>query len=309
MPMMAEPRQESEKLLLFRSLNSRMTLTSKDMSTYINLEKGFEGEKRFDVMLEEKVPGDFLILPDLLYDDKGSKFQIDTFLISRFRNYLFEIKNSEGDYYYEKGKWYHNSGEEISDPLSQLQRTQRLLSRQLKEHGYNIPLEAFVIFVNPEFNLLQAPRDSPIILPAQLNRFLKSLNIGSYKLNQQQRQLSANMLSWRTHISPYQFLPSYTYDEVGKGLACGRCHTLMTDQTQTPSKILTCHRCDDTEPVTSAVLRTIDEFVLLFPDIKMTTHAVYEWCGGVVSKLTIWKILSTYYKAVGHGKSCYYIKK
>lgn len=305
LPMMAERRNESEKLKLFRSLNNRMTLSPKERNNYLNMEKGLEGEKKFDAILEKQLESDFLILPDLLYDYNTSIFQIDTFVISRLKHFLFEIKNSEGDFFIDKGKWYHISGEEIADPLSQLKRSKMLLSRLFKEHGYNIPFEAFVIFVNPDFSLLQAPIDSPIILPGQINHFLKNMNLGPHKLTQQQQQLSAKMLSWRTYAPPYKYVPHYTYDGVRKGIACEICHTFYN---ASHSKMFNCHNCRHLESVTSAVLRTIDEFVLMYPELEITTNGVYEWCGGVVSKKGIRNILLRYFRLIGHASSSHYVK-
>lgn len=46
--MLLKSRKESEELLVFRSLYSRMRLSEKVMNHWINLEKGFAGEVLFD---------------------------------------------------------------------------------------------------------------------------------------------------------------------------------------------------------------------------------------------------------------------
>lgn len=58
-------RQESEELLILRSLNSRMELSDKMKQHYTNLEKGFEGELRFDDLLKD-LREERLIISDLL---------------------------------------------------------------------------------------------------------------------------------------------------------------------------------------------------------------------------------------------------
>lgn len=42
-------RIESEELKLLRSLHIRMNLVDQDFKNYMNIEKGFEGEKKYDI--------------------------------------------------------------------------------------------------------------------------------------------------------------------------------------------------------------------------------------------------------------------
>jgi hypothetical protein len=58
-------RIESEELKLFRSLNNRMVLLSKEKKIYLYLEKGYKGEVIFDQLTERLDPKKFLILNDL----------------------------------------------------------------------------------------------------------------------------------------------------------------------------------------------------------------------------------------------------
>ena len=93
-------RSESAELLILRSLNSRMNLPAKDKQHYFNLQKGFEGEIQFD-SVTAKLQLECYILNDLLLKQNNTTFQIDTLIILSETIYLFEVKNYEGDYYYE----------------------------------------------------------------------------------------------------------------------------------------------------------------------------------------------------------------
>jgi hypothetical protein len=53
--MIIKPRSESLELIIFRILNQRMSLSPEQKNYYDNLEKGFEGEKQFDLFLEENL--------------------------------------------------------------------------------------------------------------------------------------------------------------------------------------------------------------------------------------------------------------
>ena len=125
--MIIKPCTASKELLLFRSLNARLELSQKDKQHYIKLEKGFEGEKNFNLLLDE-YPSNCLILNDLLLEKNTTLFQIDTLMIAPKKIYHFEIKNFEGDYYIENDQWYSaHTKTDIVSPLSQLERSRSLL--------------------------------------------------------------------------------------------------------------------------------------------------------------------------------------
>lgn len=67
-------RSESKELRMLRSLNLRMKLNSKDSSYYSYLEKGFEGEKRFDQILGQHLSKDWLAVNDLFHDYRHKRF-------------------------------------------------------------------------------------------------------------------------------------------------------------------------------------------------------------------------------------------
>jgi len=150
--MIIKPCTESKEYKLFRSLITRMDLSQKDKQYYLILEKGFEGEKNFNLLLEN-YPSDCLILNDLLLERNSTLFQIDTLIISQKKIYHFEVKNYESDYFIEKDVWYTTSGSEVLNPVNQLERSKSLLRKVLHDLGSNLPLESYLIFINPDFTL------------------------------------------------------------------------------------------------------------------------------------------------------------
>ena len=141
-------RTESAELLILKSLNTRMNLSEKDKQHYFNLKKGYKGEILFD-SLTEKLHCECFILNDLLLNLNNSTFQIDSLIISSETIYLFEVKNYEGDYYYESDRLYKKPKFEISNPLSQLSRSESLLRQLLQNLGFNIPIRCFSRFYQP----------------------------------------------------------------------------------------------------------------------------------------------------------------
>jgi hypothetical protein len=70
---------------------------------------------------------------------------------------------------------------------------------------------------------------------------------------------------------------------------------------------IVCHKCGVVEELDAAVLRCVEEYVFLFPERRITTESIYEWCGGVVSKKVIRSILMKYFKLVKHGRYSFYV--
>lgn len=298
-----KPRYESDELKIMRSLNIRSNLSSKELTHFINLEKGFIGEQLFDTYLEGF--SNCLILNDLLFERNGSVFQIDSLLLSKEITYLFDVKNYDSDYYIESDRWYTILGKEVKDPLDQLKRCNLLLQGLLKDLGYNTPIKPYLVFVNPEFTLYQAPLNQPIIFPTQLNRFMNKLkiNLSTQTINGRHAKLAERLLEMHISVSPYKRIPEYTFEQLKKGIFCASCYSLHTG---VHGEALVCHQCGHKENITSAVLRSVEEIKLLFPERKMTTNLVYEWCGVVSSKKTIRRILSRNFRPIGHGNNTYY---
>jgi hypothetical protein len=69
---------------------------------------------------------------------------------------------------------------------------------------------------------------------------------------------------------------------------------------------IVCRDCDHTERIGSAVLSSFEEMKLLFPEQNITTNLLYKWCGGILSKQTISRVLRENYKIQGRGLAAYY---
>jgi hypothetical protein len=257
-----KPRTVPMELVILRRLNTRMELTQSDKQLYLSIEKGYEGEVKFD-LLTDQLQCDVLILRDLLLEVNHTLFQIDTLIISADLIYPCEVKNIEGDYYYNSDKLYTKSGSEIKDPLLQLERCDSLLRQFLQKKGHTFPLESNVIFVNSEFTLYQAPLNKPIVFPTQLNAFMKKLDKLPPKLTARHRKLADELIFAHICDSPYSRLPHYEYSKLRKGLTCATCNSFLIT---VGNRTLVCDSCGCIEAMESAVLRSVRELKLLFED-------------------------------------------
>ena len=159
------------ELKMLESLHRRKALPEEEKRYYYNLAKGYEGEVTFD-QLTEQLDCECLILNDLLLNANNTSFQIDSVIVTLGKIYVYEVKNFDGDYYYEADRLFKKPKYEVTNPLHQLVRSESLLRQLLLRNGFNFQIEAFIVFINQAFTLYQAPLNTPIIFPTQVNQHM-----------------------------------------------------------------------------------------------------------------------------------------
>lgn len=296
-------RIERDELKTLRILNERMELTEEDKRRLSNLEKGYRGELMFDEITDKLPESKFLVLNDLELEVNKSKFQIDSSIIIQGRLYYFDVKNWEEDYEFnhEKNIFTKIRGSEIGNPLEQLKRAGLLLKQLLQSIGYNIPIEGNVVFINPEFHLYNSSKNQPIIFQTQLNRYMKNFEAKTSKIGDWQTGLAQKLVSLHQMGPPD--VPKYEYSQVRKGLTSGCCHSF---DVKVEGKELVCNPCGKREKLEDAAMRLVSEIQLLFPELKITTNLVHEWCEGVVSEKVIRRYLERNFTKKGNKKYSHY---
>lgn len=297
-------RLASYELKTYRALNPRMNLSTDEKQTHSNLEKGFEGELMFDKLLET-LPDNWLTIGDLLLRKNNNYFQIDSTVISHDKISLFEVKNFEGDFYIENGKWYTMWETEIKNPLIQVERNESLFRQFLQDLGMSFAVEYYLVFINPEFTLYNAPKDKRIIFPSQLNRFMKKFSSKNPRTKERHMNFAKQLVSEHiTNPPPFIELPKYSYGGLEKGVFCALCRKPL--DLFFPKRTFVCHSCGHVESMDAAVLRSVEEYRLLFSERKVTTSEIVDWCK-VISEKTIRRILSKNFELVGHTHKSFYI--
>ncbi|WP_423800382.1 nuclease-related domain-containing protein [Neobacillus sp. SAB-20_R2A] len=300
-----KPLAESKRFKIYRSLNTRMELLSDDRWNYQKLKSGFEGELFFQ-SLTDKLQCNCFVLNDLLFELNGTTFQIDSLIIFQDIISLNEVKNFTGDFFYQDSKFYDSNGKERKDPLVQLENCESMFRQLLEKLGFKFTVIGKVVHVNPEFTLYQAPLKVPIIFPTQLNNYMRKLEAAPAALNSKHRKLVEKLLALHLAENPYTKLPAYEYGKMRKGLTCAKC---LSFEVSVVGQRCICGDCGHEEKVESAVLRHVEELRLLFPDFKITTNLVFEWCGGGVDKKRIFRILMKSFEMVGDRRWVYFVQK
>lgn len=269
------------------------------------LEKGYAGELQWDYLMTNGLSSPhYLMMNDLLFTNSGGHtFQIDSLLLKK-KFIIFEVKNFDGEYFLENNRWYTIKKTEIQNPLIQLQRTETAFRRLLKDLGINIPVEAYLVFVNPEFTLFHAPIHSSMLLPSQINRFIQNTNRDVYSITAHDEALAERIVSCHLDKNPFERLPNYSYQELIKGIPCSYCGMFLFPCSQS---YIYCKSCGNRELVEEAILRSVVEFQKLFPDKLLTTNGVFDWCGGVVSEKSVRRILKKQYISQSSQRYTYFI--
>ena len=115
--------------------------------------------------------------------------------------------------------------------------------------------------------------------------------------------LADKLISLHIDDFPFKKLPSYKYNQLRKGIICLTCNSFSV---AVEGLKCICLDCKYEELVADAVMRSTREFKLLFPNEKITTIAIYEWCKIIPSKRRINRILCKNFKQVKNNRWSYF---
>ncbi|MCT2535001.1 NERD domain-containing protein [Aquibacillus koreensis] len=282
-----------------------MDLDEKDEKYYHNLEQGYQGECQFDTWLTKLNASNPVIVNDLLLEQNNTQFQIDSSLIVNRKLHMFEVKNFYGDFFIEGDQWFNRTGTEIKNPLHQLRRAESLLRQFLQTLSLNVTIEPHIVFINPQFYLYHASPDLPIIFYPQLERFFQTLHTSLTGAQRNKDRLANYLISHHIKDAAFSRVPAYSFEELRKGVVCGRCNGYLSEYSR---GFFICKKCKQTENIDHAVLRNIEQFKILFPEEKLISGVLNEWCA-IVPIRTIQRILGKNYYKIGKGRGAYYIDR
>lgn len=237
--MLLKKREVSTKQRVLEMLERRLPQAHTKYIYYQDMlnriKAGYAGEQRVDqewheIYLEHM----YYVLHDIeLKVDGGLIHQIDTLFISQNFILIVEIKNISGrvDFMAENHQFIRVTSDGRVDgfrnPLDQVKRHARFMSRILHMRGHHIPIEYLVISANP--NMIMSPRFSsqPILHVSGLAERIEQL----YRKHQRVCISEADLTELSEHLlqmhKPTRWIPDIQLDELKKGALCSQCnHTL-----------------------------------------------------------------------------------
>lgn len=301
--MLTLPRK-SNLLQALTFLSCRCTLSKEDESIFYAALQGYEGEREFSAVVQQTLRSDYFVLYDIFLNNSGNHYQLDCLIICERQIYLLEIKYYQGDYYFKNNDLYRlRSKQRIKNPFYQLQRSEDLLRDLLQKYNLEYTINAYVVFNHPSFTLYHALVQTNMILPTQISRFLQKLNRQPIHITEKE-DLLVDMF-YRQHIKENHFerLPEYNFTGMKKGIFCLVCRARLL---YIKMGTVQCDSCLAEESIDSAVLRSVVEFNFLFPEVKINTSKIHEWCNGVISQKVVRRVLRNYLSLQRAGRSTHY---
>ncbi|WP_051912425.1 nuclease-related domain-containing protein [Carnobacterium funditum] len=297
-------RDKPFRLLMMESLAHRMDLSREDRSKYASWVKGYNGEVEFDSIMEQ-LKCENLVLNDLYLNVRGKRFQIDTLLITAKNLYIYEVKNFAGEYYYENEKMYFGrTKKEVFDPLYQINHAESALRQLLDQMGYNLGIKKFIVFVNRNFTLFQAPLNSGMVLPGMLTSHFSMINDISDRLNQTHFRFAKEIKPMHMEDFTLHNVPFYEDKLLKKGIICFYCGSFIDCFIN--NRTCFCKSCNKKELISKTVIRHAQEYKRLFPEQRITTSAIAKWCDHQVAPSRIRYIFNQQLIAKGTGRWRYY---
>ncbi|HLR15824.1 MAG TPA: nuclease-related domain-containing protein [Bacillota bacterium] len=297
---------KSQSLQALDALKRRGELSQVNQSTFHRLTSGYQGEQLFYNLLKKGLHSHPITLFDVQLNIQGGTCQIDAMLIFQHEILLFEVKNFNGEYVIQDDRWYTLDKKSIRNPLHQLQRTELLLQQYFNSQQVILPVKSYLIFIHPEFTLYNAPHNLPIILPSQLNRFIRQLDNIPCRIGEQHHDISRLLRSNHSQVSPFEQAIEFTEDTLKTGILCEKCSGTMEEYNL---RKVSCPHCSRVEDFAPAIFRGIEDFYYLFPNRQITVKNIYDWLHHSVSKHKIRKTLSSKLTKEGSGRGTHYVFK
>lgn len=290
-------------------LKPRIKFSPENELRLTQLEAGYIGETIFNKMLENQLSNHYFPLFDLLLKSDGNIFQSDCLIISNDTIYLYEVKNYQGNYYFQDDRWYRLRNQtEIRDPFLQLKKSDYLLKKLIQRHSSRFKIKSYLVFVNQSFHLYQAPINRQIIFPNQIKQHIHYLNNLIKDHHSANYQAQSKLVSWlkqQQMKKDFSNLPKYTLENLTTGIFCEHCLGKMTRHSQ---KVMYCRACEQYEDLEATLLKSINQFAILFPNKKIRTDRIYQWSGKSISRNTILRILKKNFKLINLGRHSYFEK-
>jgi predicted RNA-binding Zn-ribbon protein involved in translation (DUF1610 family) len=122
-------------------------------------------------------------------------------------------------------------------------------------------------------------------------------------LNDGHKKLAQKLISLHKTKNPYTILPNYNYDQLQKGVYCKSCKSFFLSL---KNNHFVCENCGEYEKINQTILRNLEEFRLLFPERKITTKSLHDWCNVGLNKRTFSRVLKKTCTAYGKTSDTYY---
>src|SRR5699024_6727978 len=114
--------------------------------------------------------------------------------------------------------------------------------------------------------------------PTQIQNHIEQLYVNTHQIAKKHWKLARFLLTHHRASSHHEQTLTYHYHQLQKGLICNKCHSFLLDLCKGRSLCQNCHYESSLE---STILKNIQDVTILFPNEKITTNLIHDWCKGV----------------------------
>lgn len=251
------------------------------------LNNGFLGEQNFDDIIEPFVKTNNLIhIKDILFEyDEGEKeIQIDNIVIASDSCYIFEVKKYQFNLSIDdRGFFYYEDGKEFTSLNTQVEKQKGEVRQLLNDVGYPMPINHFIVFMNPDRTVFGLQRKHPVLTRATLTNFLEQKMRPNRK---DYSYLEPGIEERRLEISKHASFYKIDLDLLKKGVYCTSCFNRMR---RISRYYYSCYQCDSKITTLEAVKLLIRDLRLLNPKHKISSNLISRLSDGEISSSVIRK--------------------
>lgn len=289
--------QKHQQLLWLEEMEKRKGLTTSEQRELKQMQAGFNGEEYFGKYMRNFIPKDWILLQDLRLKTINGEIQIDAILITNLGLTLFEVKNYSADYHYNDGRWKVNGKVKYHNDFLQLDRTVGLLRFHMQQHGINIPVDSFVVYINEEDSVEIDDPTLPFIKHAKLGRFVKNTLKDCQQAPTQTYHRETEWLISQHQVDERRLsLTDDRFATIQKGVHCVACNSfdIAGDRYH-----IYCNSCQFSESKEKAIIRTICDYGILFPFRNLSVPDLMTFLSPNTNYNTLFLILKRHF----HRKS------
>ena len=292
-----------ELLTYLEALSNRQNCATDLQNERRAVQKGYEAEfETYLDLMAQNFPA--IILHDVLLRKSGT-VQIDLVVITSHHIRLLEIKNVEGTFHHRNDNFYKGTYKMERNFLLRSKNAFDVMDSILRDHRINLALERKVIFMNWNATLYGHDPQFPILMRPQWQGYLEEMEKSAGVLTDYHTAIAKIILDSRPQTNPYQSKYDFTYEELEKGIWCSDCMgNKMTDK----HRYLVCPHCRKVEGKLAGARRMLADYVLLFPERRLTAGVLQDWCGGMVGETAARKLVKQF-KAQNRLTSCFSFAK
>lgn len=282
----------------YEAAYSRGILDMDEVRARNNQVKGQLGEGEFHEWVKEYMSEDLLILKNKWLTTGGGKIEIDHLIMMPTLWIVTEVKNYEGEFSYYDSNSYLDEFELDNNIFTRAESVHKVVSAIAERFSYPPKVVTNLVFINEHCHV-STDYNGPVkvLMRSQLRKALWNY----YEMAGELRYYK-DPNSVISHINSFEFEPSFSlpsdknlhWDKLIKGIHCPNpdCYSFNL---LVGHKGFTCSCCGHYENKSSAALRTIKDYCVLFRKDTFTVDELIEFMGESVSQSLINRVIQDKY--------------